>query len=141
MRPGQRFGTATPPTRDLARIRLVYPEDRAGELGPPGADDAGDAHDLGPRGIRMSISSSLPFAERPFSSRTTSPGTTADLRRKKRIEFLADHHLHELVHALELADRDRPHGRAVPEHADPIADLEDLIQLVRDIDDAHALRV
>ncbi len=60
--------------------------------------------------------------------------------RRPRVEgahFAADHHGNDLVRR-QLGGLGSSHGAAVPEHRDPVRDLEHLLQAMADVDAGHA---
>jgi hypothetical protein len=55
-----------------------------------------------------------------------------------RLETVADHHVHDLGDR-QPGKRLRGDDLAVAQHDDTVADLEDLVQAMRDVDDGDVL--
>ncbi len=58
---------------------------------------------------------------------------------KSLLELAAHHHFHDLVEA-RLRHRTLADEMSIAQHRDPVADLENLLHTVRDVDDADAAR-
>ena len=93
---------------------------------------------ISPRRTEKEMSRSRPRLPRWRTSRTVSP-TSADSLAGDLVEVAADHHRDEVAH---VGLRHRPGGdvAAVAEDGDAVAEAEDLLHAVRDVDDAEALR-
>ena len=120
-----------------ARGGRVRPHDDACQLRPAGADEPGDAHDLASTdrdrdGCRSAHGPQIAGLQRDLTRGR--PPTLVN-----RVEVAADHPLHDLVLA-GLAGSEGPRGATVLEDRDPVGDGEDLVQSVRDEDDAQPFR-
>ena len=121
--------------------RLAQPDDRLDQLVLAVAGDPGDAEDLARADLEVDAVDDLVAA-------VVLDGQALDLeRRAGRVRFAAidrqrdlaaDHQLGE-VFLVRLGRDALADDLAAPDDRDPVRDLEDLVQLVADEDDAVAL--
>ena len=138
----------------LPSIRMVpsvagrEPGHDLGELALPVAGDAGDAERLARADLEIDIPQRRhplsPRAPTPRSSRTVSPGRDGLVRFVRgmldEIGQLAPHHQPGQRAAVGFGGRGRGDDPAPAQDADAVGDLQHLVELVRDEDDAEALR-
>ncbi len=125
-----------PADLDFTAVPAVDPEDRAGDLRTTGADESGKSHDLSGAHLEGHIGEHA-FAGQPaYVEGDFARGHV--LLGVQLIEVAPDHAAHQVVlgHPVDRFTRDQ---RSVPQGGDPPADLEDLLQAVRDEQDGGAL--
>ncbi len=136
-----RMAGATRPQRlafdqDLARLRLVEPVDEAEELRAAGSDEPAETDDLA--GVDLQAHSAN-CGQPPGIPNLQQHAVGADGPiRVELIDLASDHELDELVGRCR---RGQAGGRRAPvgQHGDAVADAPDLVEAVRDVDDADAL--
>ena len=136
-RPARRMAGAARLAVDpnLAAVDRQVAEDRPRKLRPPGADEPGEADDLAARAPRTRCRASSPRFVRFRTSSTASPIGAGSLRNRS----LMSRPIIMPIRSRMSVSRDRL-GRdeaAVAEHRDPVAEAEDLLHAVRDVDDAE----
>jgi hypothetical protein len=130
---------------DPAPADRVGAEDGAGELGPAGADEAGEPDDLAlgdgeryvekprRRGVaRVALGGEAFHPKRRLARAMRTPAL------EQPIDLAPDHHADDVVD-LDLGDRRRAHEPAVAKHRDAVGERLHLVQPVADEDDADAL--
>ena len=125
-----------PVDEDLARFGHVSPEDRPDHLGPAGADQTGDPEDLTPVELEADVAHLPPAIQVADLEHHGRIGRLGQLRRRL-VDRPADHHADDLlgrclgrVHGLDVA--------TVAHDRDPVRDLLELFEAVRDVDDPVA---
>ena len=122
--------------QDLATVAAVDAVDRAEQLAAAGADEPRDAEHL-PRvqveAGRLHVGEALQVAHLEQDA-----AAAGGPLREQLLEGGADHVRDELV-GRRAGREPRHHGRPLPQHRDPVADAADLVEPVRDVDDADAL--
>ena len=120
---------------DRAPESAVGAEEGPGDLGLAGADQPVEADDLAPLDLEGDVLEQM--VGRPSAVRTGSP-----LRLSRHVvleDRAADHHLDQLRPSRDLGKRLGRDVLAVPQHGDGVAELEDLVELVGDVDHSHIL--
>ena len=123
---------------DLARVGRRQAEQHPRQLRPPRADEPGQAEDLaGPDA--QSSTSRTPDARqpRPRDFQHHVAERHGSLREDRR-QLAADHQADQLG-AVDLGHRPRADERAVAQDGHAVGDLRQLLEPVRDVDDADAL--
>ena len=123
--------------RMSAQAAAIGADQRAQQLGAAGAGHAADAEDLAGADVEIDVveharprqaAHAEHLVARPAVARGIDVG-----------ELAADHHADQR-RRVDLADHARADHRAVAQHGDAVADAEHLLQPVRDVDEADALR-
>ena len=125
-----------PVDEDLAGFRQVRREDRADHLGAAGADETRDPEDLAPVELEADVPHLPPAIEVADLEHHRRIGRLGQLRRRL-VDRAADHHADDLLgrclgrgHRLDVAP--------VAHDRDPVGDLLELFEPVRDVDDPVA---
>ena len=121
-------------SENAARSRVGAAQ-RPQQLRPPGAREPADADDLAPSDHDREPAQQLVRQVLDFEqhlARTLVP------RRIDAGERPPDHHPHQRV-AVEIPGPAAACDLAIPHHDDALADREDLVELVRDVDEGDAL--
>ncbi len=133
---------AAPMEQDIAAqvVGWICTEDGLEQFGPSGTHQSGDADDLSPAHRQRHVLQD----SRP-AQRVTQPLKPEDLFaqlhghfRIQGLEIAPDHHADQLA-ARDLLGYQRPHHLPIPHHGDPVDDLEDLTQPMRDVDHGHVV--
>ena len=114
----------------------VTPKMASATFGPARADQAGEAQDLARAQRRTRRLEDAVRAPGRAPTATTSPIGT---RLREHVRDLAADHQRISLSRSKSADGVVADMLAVAEHRDLVGDLEDLVDLVRDVDDAYAL--
>ena len=133
---GRARGHRLPVDPHLAGVGGARAEDRLRELGAPGADQAGERHDLAPAHGERDVLE-LAVAGEPLDLERDVAGLAA-LAREELLERAPHHELHERL-GVEVVRRAGLHVLAVAHDRDAVGEAEDLLEPVRDVDDADAL--
>lgn len=126
-----------PVDRDRARARRRDPEERLGDVGAAGSDEAGNAEDLAGAHIEGDVVEDA--VERQVLHRQHHVADRHLLLREHLGDFTSDHHADDVV-AGDLVREVGADIFAVAEHRELVGDLEQLVHLVGDVDDADTLR-
>ena len=120
---------------DLPGVDRVCAEDRARELRPPGADQTRERQDLALVEPEVDVAQSASPAEALHPQDLARRG--GGLGQRGQLEVASDHHGDQSGHRHvgNIGRRDLP---AVTQHRHPVADLRDLLEPVRDVDDRPA---
>ena len=120
---------------DLPTVETVDPEDRAGHLGAPGADEAREPDDLATAKLERDVGED-PVAGQALGAQHD----VADLGcllREERVERAPDHQANDLP-LRQLGRRTRRDVPAVAQHGDRVRDLSHLLEAVADEHDRDA---
>ena len=142
---GERIDHLPAVDQDPAALHRIGAEDGTGELGAPGADQAGQAQDLALAdfqadvvehdGVRVAGVAAAVDALDGQGHRT---GARALAMGEQAIDLAADHQPDDALD-VELGDRGLAGQRTVAQHGGVVADLQHLLEPVGDEDDRDAL--
>ena len=135
-RSGRPAGSALALDQHLARLRGIDAVDQPQEFRAPGPDQPAEAEHLAGADLERDAAD-LGSRRRPRTSSSTR-SVPAGAVGVEALDLAADHELDQLVGG---GGRRDPGGGGAPvgEHRDPVADPPDLVEPVRDVDDADAL--
>ena len=128
-----------PVEQQLAARERGDAEERLDELGATGALQAGDADDLAGAQLEVDVVDVAVAGAAQLEARLAEHGALLGLG-EVRGDRAADHAAHQLV-GVELRGRAARDERAVLQHGDGVAEVEDLLQPVRDVEDRDAARL
>ena len=112
-------------------------EERLGKLRAPRADEAGEAHDLSGPDIEGDVAKPVPRGGVSFRGEDDVPGPAGELR--VLFFHVARDHQPDQVGLFRSGRVDRRDIAAVAQHGDPVAQRQDLFEVVGDIEDREPL--
>ena len=136
--------TGSPADLDRAAVERLRAVDRLGGLGPAGSKQAGEPdHLTGARLDRHVIEHVASRQAGRSEQRLRSPASVScdpnRVRGSSDLGQLATEHLRDELEPGDLRDRSGVDAAPVAKHGHDVAQSEDLVESVRDIDDRHAV--
>ena len=116
---------------------LADAEERLHNVGALGTHQPGNAQNLAPTQVEGHILDGRLVTGRQPPNLQHDLGRLVGLLREALAQFTTDHHLDDIIEG-QTRDRSRVDPLAVAQDGDLIADAEDLVHLVRDVDDPAA---
>ena len=132
--------TGSPSSQQLAARERVDAEERLDELGAAAALQAGDPHDLAGSQFQVDAVDVAVAGTAQFEARLAERRCPPRPPGKYVGDGAADHAAHQFV-GVELGGRAARHECAVLQHGDGVAEVEDLLEPVRDVEDRDAARL
>ena len=112
------------------------PKSARGDLGAAGADESGKTQDFAGAQRERHVGEAG-RAREPGDAKELLTRLRSRVRRKVLVELPADHHLDER-RPVDVGGRLRRHLTAVSQHRDGVAEQEDLLEAMADVDAGHA---
>src|SRR6266403_3968569 len=125
-----------PSDEDLAGLEGVRAEDGPGHFGAAGADQPGESQDLAAPELEAHVLDGAAAPEPARLQRDLGVGLVRDLA-GRLVDGAAHHHPDDLVDA-GVARRKGVHVLPVAQHRDPVGDLLELLEPVRDVNHPYA---